>query len=362
MTMLLATIVPLSVSVDSCFDRVDVINTTRLTAIAANPRYSNAHDGACLRAARTETFAAFASEYQAVAGCSSLPLNLSHANVTNCASYHAGLSDFCSQYQYCSMAGAPVCCEDRVLVQGMARYPTGVDGTAAYQYSGVYLRDRVSRTGLGDTFAQVGGTGVLYVNNHLVRGPEWSIHTTHSMRQPPLTKDSMACPSCNARVGQALPCPTGEYTLEQSFAEGFFGCYSECTYTVSCDSPPISPPPPRPPLPSPSPPPPTPANYTGGDPATTTMTVGDGAWEGGAGTSSSEDEEFESTVLVIIAGAGGGALLLCCCTVLRARKKRRLAQRAAEADRAPFAARARGRRSLRRVEPAFGELGEDYFN
>jgi len=63
----------------------------------------------------------------------------------------------------------------------------------------------------------------------------------------PVTKDSMACPHCHGATN--TPCPAGEYSFEPQFASGFFGCVRNCKLTVSCDSPPSTPPPSVPPGP-----------------------------------------------------------------------------------------------------------------
>ena len=237
----------------NCFAAAEEIVTSRLDIIAANPRYANGHNGACYHAARG--FDAVAAPYQAVAGCGALNTTAFN-NVTNCADYHAAYVNFCEGFVNCSNAGRPSCCGDRLLVRGMVGY-SAVDGSRSYMYAGWYDRDVPSRNGLADTYSQSNGNGILYLNPHLVRGLTWSIHTTHAMLRPPVAKDDMSCAWCSEPSD--IVCPTGEYSFDPVVAAGFFGCYHDCKYVVSCGEPPHPPPPS--PLPKPPPLPPFPPGF-----------------------------------------------------------------------------------------------------
>ena len=118
--------------------------------------------------------------YRQVDGCEGLSID-AFANVANCDAYHAAYSHFCASYVNCSLAGAAHCCDQRLVVSGMEGFPTGLDGSVAYQYRGIYIKDAISRNGLADTYSQANGNGVIYVNPHLVDGNTWSIRALASL-------------------------------------------------------------------------------------------------------------------------------------------------------------------------------------
>jgi hypothetical protein len=152
-------------TIGSCRTEAAAVNSSKLATIALNPRYQPALDGACMR----DASAVDVTPYEAVPGCA----NVSGAattppranatlfsNVTSCQELYAAWVALCDGFAACSAAAAPPCCGERLLVRGMEAYPNTLDGSDAYQYRGIFLRDAVSRNGLADTWTQENGNGV----------------------------------------------------------------------------------------------------------------------------------------------------------------------------------------------------------